>query len=352
MDLEVIRNIQKKIKSSEMLLVFDKAEIFYILKKYVDGITLAIFNDEILCLTSNMIKSQVIKLISGIKIISAEGIEQQLKSLNRKIKILLLNNNVSIDMYDRLKKKYKIKYSKIISELRMIKNNSEIKSIRQASVITLKILNLAIQNIRCETTEIEVKNYILKKCLDFGVEPSFEPIVAFDENTAYPHHISSEKRFSRKSFVMIDMGCKVDGYCSDVTRMFFVEAAPLVKFYYKKLLELQKKLISMCLVGTKVANIDNFARKFCRRLNIENNYLHTTGHSLGIEIHEMPRISIKDKTVLKEGMVITIEPGIYFDNESSFLSDFNNSKYNIKNFGLRKEDVVLIEKKGPQVLTN
>lgn len=147
--------------------------------------------------------------------------------------------------------------------------------------------------------------------------------------------------FGKKSFALIDLGCKMDGYCSDITRMFFVEKSLAVRNFFNKLYQLQKQLISMCTVGEKVSNIDNFARKFCKDLGIEKNYLHSTGHGVGLEIHESPRISVKDNTVLKEGMIITIEPGIYFNHSKNFK----------RSFGLRVEDMVLITKNGPVVLT-
>jgi Xaa-Pro aminopeptidase len=135
--------------------------------------------------------------------------------------------------------------------------------------------------------------------------------------------------------VLIDLGCKYKGYCCDVTRMYNVEKNPKIYYFYNLLKELQKKLISLCKPGVKVKDIDLYARKFVEQLGLKDKYLHSTGHGIGIEIHEPPRLSQFDETVLKENMVITIEPGIYFENE----------------FGLRIEDDVLVIKDGCKVLT-
>ncbi|MFQ3675304.1 MAG: Xaa-Pro peptidase family protein [Endomicrobiia bacterium] len=348
MDSSKIRFIQRTLSEKEFFLVFDKSDIFYLIGKELDGINLLIAkHGKPYFLVSPMLEGQVRQFFKKANVIVGNNLLLQLKSVVPKGRKILVQKNLSLSLFRLLLKKYSVETNDLLSELRKIKTESEIKKIKLASKITTKVLSEVVREIKIGMTEQEVKKNILKKFLDYDVVPSFDPIVAFDENTAYPHHISGKKEFGIKSFVLIDLGCKVNGYCSDITRMFFVEKNDVVNYYYKKLFELQKKLISMCVVGKKVADIDTFAKKFCKDLNIEKNYLHTSGHGVGIEIHESPRISVKDKTILKSGMVITIEPGIYFAGQlASGMKQFV-----VKKFGLRIEDVVLITKNGPQILS-
>jgi Xaa-Pro aminopeptidase len=340
MDFGKINFITKTLSKKEIFLVVNKTDILYLTHKEFDGVSLVISSfGEVYCLVSPMLVTQAKKVfkkeVNEKNFVVGDNLVSQLKSLPIKFKKIFVEKNVSLTLYNLLTKHWSLKTTQLITNLRQTKSKQEIKNVLQAVDITKKVLLETKKILKVGVTEKEVKKYILKKFLDYDVEPSFEPIVAFNENTSFPHHISEEKRFNKKSFVLIDLGCKVNGYCSDVTRMFFVEKNDVVWYYYRKLCELQNKLVSMCVVGKKVSEIDSFAKKFCKNIGVEKNYLHSTGHGVGLEIHELPRINVEDESVLKEGMVITIEPGIYFGSR----------------FGLRKEDMVLVTKTFPKVLT-
>jgi Xaa-Pro aminopeptidase len=168
------------------------------------------------------------------------------------------------------------------------------------------------------------------------VRPSFPIIVASGPNSANPHHISSKRKIVANDVILMDLGCVYKGYCSDLTRTFFLgktndlqrKVYALVKRAYGRAMRALKK-------GVKASSIDNAAREVISNAGFADKFIHTTGHGVGIDIHEPPRLSAKDNTVLKNGMIVTVEPGVYIKGR----------------FGVRIEDTVLINKKGKRVLT-
>jgi Xaa-Pro aminopeptidase len=336
---ERILKIQKLLAKNEALVTSNPADLFYLIEIQID-LPFVITKDNFYLLVSPMLEGQFRKVFKINNLIVAESNKTRFELLKKKIKVekvILEDANLSLKFYNLVKNYFKnLEVKSVISQLRQIKDSSEILYIKTAIKITKNVFYETKRFLNEGVSEIEVKNFIIKKFLEYNVEPSFEPIVAFDENTSYPHHIPSNKKLKTNSLVLIDLGCKYKGYCSDITRMFNVEKNKEVFYLYTKLKELQQRLISMCKPQVKVKDIDNYAREFFNQLGIKDKYLHSTGHGIGIEIHEPPRIAIHDNTVLKQGMVITIEPGIYF----------------VGKFGLRIEDDVLIKYKENEVLTN
>jgi Xaa-Pro aminopeptidase len=336
---ERILKIQKLLAKNEALVTSNPADLFYLIEMQID-LPFVITKDNFYLLVSPMLEGQFRKVFKINNLIVAESNKTRFELLKKKIKVekvILEDANLSLKFYNLVKNYFKnLEVKSVISQLRQIKDSSEILYIKTAIKITKNVLYETKRFLNEGVSEIEVKNFIIKKFLEYNVEPSFKPIVAFDENTSYPHHIPSNKKLKTNSLVLIDLGCKYKGYCSDITRMFNVEKNKEVFYLYTKLKELQQQLLSMCKPQVKVKDIDNYAREFFNQLGIKDKYLHSTGHGIGIEIHEPPRIAIYDNTVLKQGMVITIEPGIYFEGK----------------FGLRIEDDVLIKYKENEVLTN
>lgn len=336
MDKRKISLIQKNLDKNEILLVINKYNLFYLTNINLDGYYLIISKNNIKILTSLMFLGQIKKFFNEVGLVVGSGLEEQISKLGLNNKVLLIDDkNVSVKDYNSLKRYFKIKFSSLIEDFRKIKNKEEIDRIKKAAEICKKILNKVKEFLKSQITELEVKNFILKQFLDYNVESAFDPIVAFGENTSYPHHVSTNKKFKKHTLVLIDLGCKYQGYCCDITRMFNVERNVKIKNLYLKLKDLQRILISKCKSLIKVKDIDIYAREYLKKLGLEKNYLHSTGHGLGLEIHESPRINVKDDTILKKGMVLTIEPGIYFE----------------KKFGLRIEDDIIITDKGNVILT-
>ena len=190
---------------------------------------------------------------------------------------------------------------------------------------------------------LQIKKHIKKKG---GHKESFRLIVASGKRSAMPHGYATKKVIRKNEIVMIDMGVHFDGYCSDITRMFFVgvrgcnplfvSAAPnRIKKIYNIIKSAQTKAIRMIKAGVPVASVDKAVRKKFSRYGMEKYFTHSTGHGIGRKVHEQPRISIKSTERLKSGQIITIEPGLYFKNK----------------FGIRIEDMVLVKKRGYEIMT-
>ncbi|MBU0629831.1 MAG: M24 family metallopeptidase [Candidatus Margulisbacteria bacterium] len=202
--------------------------------------------------------------------------------------------------------------------------------------------------IKAGQSEKEISARIISEIKRRGAEPSFPVIVASGVRSIDPHAKPSKNKIKNGEQVMVDLGAKYKGYCSDITRMFFV-GKPTKKYlhYYNIVKTAQKMAIAAVRDGAYCRDIDLTARTYIKRLcfkacHIKEKdcpgecFIHTTGHGVGKKIHQSPRISLKSRAKLKSGMVITVEPGIY-----------------IKGWGgIRIEDMVLVTNKGCQVLTN
>jgi Xaa-Pro aminopeptidase len=167
-------------------------------------------------------------------------------------------------------------------------------------------------------------------------KPSFETIVASGERSALPHAHPTGAVLKSGQLLLIDMGAFQDGYASDMTRMLFLGTpGARVRRLYRAVLEAQLAAIDAVRPGVTSAHVDRQARKVLKAYKLDRAFVHSTGHGLGLEIHELPRIGKKDKTPLAAGMAITIEPGVY-------LEGFG---------GIRIEDTVVVTPTGCEVLT-
>lgn len=228
----------------------------------------------------------------------------------------------------------------VLHSLRIIKNPDEISKIEKACKLGDKTFNYILKEIKLGISEkelaIKIEIFIKENLADI----SFPPIVAFGKNSALPHHVPTTYKLQPNSIVLLDFGVKLNNYCSDMTRtIFFCKAPAEFKKTYNTVLESQKLAIdsiSRCHAEfISTSQIDKVARDYI----ISKGYPtipHSLGHGIGLEVHEAPSLSPKSKDILKEGMVFSIEPGIY-----------------IPNFGgVRIEDLVVLEKSGPRLLTH
>lgn len=215
-----------------------------------------------------------------------------------------------------------------ISSLLEVKTERELAKIRKACEITQRtyedILPLIVQGV----TEKQIQAEIIYRFLSYGAEGvAFEPIVAFGANSAVPHHQSGNARLEKNQAVLIDMGCKVDGYCSDFTRTAFY-GNPSEEFIsaYNAVNEAFDNAFFGIKEGMSCKEADSLARVVLNRENLE--FKHSLGHGVGVEIHEKPYLSPRSKDKIKNGSVFTIEPGAYKDGY----------------WGIRTEDTVYMQK--------
>lgn len=224
-----------------------------------------------------------------------------------------------------------------IEELRMVKSPVEIERIRRSVETNSKAFEQAAARVRPGMKEQDLAADLEYRMRRLGAEkPSFETIVAGGVRSALPHAQPTAARFEIGDLIVVDMGAMQEGYCSDMTRMLFLGTpGAKVKRTYKAVLEAQLAGIDAVRAGARTAAIDAATRKVLRGYGLEGAFIHSTGHGLGLEIHEPPRLGKRDKGRLKAGMAITIEPGVYIEGFG----------------GIRIEDTVLVTEKGCEILT-
>ncbi len=251
-------------------------------------------------------------------------------------KIGINKDSFSISEYERLKNRFDseiVDVSEFCNKLREIKNLKEINYISKSCLIAGRIMSECIKNFQQFETEADAKNFIQSSITEKHLKNAFEPIVASGKNASMPHHLSRRTRL-QKGFCIIDLGMKHKEYCSDITRTIYLGNPSRAEIEaYNKLLEAQKLAISLSKPGAIASEIDSKTRTNLGSL--QKLFIHSLGHQLGIDIHEKPfRLSKGCNDEVKNGMIFTIEPGIYKKNK----------------FGIRIEDTVLINEKA-RVLT-
>jgi len=226
---------------------------------------------------------------------------------------------------------------KILTSARMLKDERELRFIRRAAAITDRCLRMILKELKPGITEHELAVKIRRFFEDCGAEgESFPTIVAFGTNTAYPHHETSCRRLKAGEAALFDMGCRVKGYCSDLTRTVFMGAPETrQRKVYEIVLGAQSAAIEKISPGVSAMEVDAAAREYIRNAGFGDAFRHNTGHGVGINVHEQPRLTSLSYDILKKGMVITVEPGIYLPNL----------------MGVRIEDLVLVGEDGPIVLS-
>ena len=215
------------------------------------------------------------------------------------------------------------------------KDEEEIANIRKACEITDKCFDYLLKYIKKGMTEKQIANSVEKFFKENGASgTSFDTIIASGENSSIPHAVPTDRRIQAGDIITIDMGCKYNGYCSDMTRTVFVEYA---KESEKKVYDLVLKNQNLALIQMEDGvNTKNIAKMIECNFKLDDYELvHALGHGVGLEIHEDPIISTKSERILKAGMCVTDEPGIYLPGK----------------FGIRIEDTVLIKETGCEVLT-
>ena len=227
--------------------------------------------------------------------------------------------------------------SGVVEGLRARKEPSELAEIRQAAVLAGEVLERTLKLLRPGVRETEIAAEIEYQMRRRGAAgPSFPPIVAFGERSALPHARPTRRKLRRNELVVLDLGAILAHYCSDITRTVFVGNAPRrVRRWYQAVLEAQGAAISAAKAGVECGEIDGAARKVLTGHGLGRYFVHSTGHGLGLEIHEAPRVARGQKQRVLPGSVITIEPGIYIPGVG----------------GIRIEDDVAIHEASTEVLT-
>lgn len=226
----------------------------------------------------------------------------------------------------------------VVDKIRMIKSEYEIRQIRKIVKIAEKAFADFVKTIKVGQSEDEMEWNLLSAGRRHGADEfSFPPIICFGKNTSDVHHQKSTNKLKKKEQILVDYGFKLNGYCSDSTRMIHLNKANKFEHkIYSIVLEANMTAINSIRVDKKFSDIDKVARDIIEKEGYGEYFGHSTGHGIGLEVHELPNISINSKDVVMPGMVFTIEPGIYVEGKG----------------GVRIEDMVYVDAKGKvEVLT-
>ena len=237
----------------------------------------------------------------------------------------------------RLRRKLLTPVKSLVEPLRWLKDEDELAIMAEAAKLGDDLFTHLLGFIRPGLSETAVAAELEYQARVRGAEGmSFESIVASGARSALPHGRASEARLPRRGFLTLDFGVILKGYCSDMTRTVFLgKPAARERGVYETVLEAQEAAVAAVAAGVECGAVDEAARSVLRRAGMAEAFSHSTGHGVGIEIHEGPRIGAGQKDKLAPGMVITIEPGAYFAGE----------------FGVRIEDMVAVTRTGGRVLT-
>jgi Xaa-Pro aminopeptidase len=224
-----------------------------------------------------------------------------------------------------------------VEALRMRKDSSELAQMRKAAILAGEVIQHAIGLLKPGIREFEVSAEIEYQMRKRGASgPAFETIVAFGSRAALPHARPTSKRLRKNELVVLDLGVILGYYCSDITRTVFLgRASGRIRTWYRAVLEAQTAAIAAVRSGAACGDVDTAARQVLTGYRLDHLFVHSTGHGLGLEVHEDPRVAKGQKTRLEAGNVITIEPGVYAEGLG----------------GIRIEDDVAVHADRTEVLT-
>ena len=247
-------------------------------------------------------------------------------------------SHLSYEEYGKLSRIKEVGFvpcGQLVESLREVKDDKELSLIKEAHTLTEAAFDRAEELLESGMTEKELSAemvYFLRKSAD---SEAFPPIVLFGERTSLPHGRPTERRLRENELVLLDLGAKVGGYCSDITKTIFFGEVDQKWYQIRDLISrIQKEAVGKITPGVSCSQIDRLVRKRLKEAGYLRAFLHNTGHGVGLEVHEQPVIGPKSKKILKKGVVITLEPGVYLPGEG----------------GMRGELMVMVTNEGGKIL--
>lgn len=317
-------------------------------RRYITGFTgssgvVVISESQAVFITDFRYMEQAAKQVEGFEIIQHTGpiieeVANQVSKLGIK-KLGFEQDHLTYGTYSSYQNVLKdaefVPISGAVEKLRLIKSPSEIKILKEATAIADAAFKHILTYVKPGLKEIEVANeleFFMRK--NGAASSSFDIIVASGYRSALPHGVASEKEIEKGDFVTLDFGAYYKGYCSDITRTFAVgEPKDELKTIYSIVLEAQLRGMAGIRPGMTGKEADALTRDYITEHGYGEQFGHSTGHGLGMEVHEGPALSFKSETILQPGMVVTVEPGIYvaglggvrIEDDTVITSDGNES---------------------------
>ena len=343
MNLNRISAIREKTKKLGVVLITDLPNIYYLVGFTGSSGALLITHKKTLFFTDFRYKEQSAREIKSAEtIITKDSLFEELAahSALKSIKTLGFESQIAYSTYKLLKKALKgkklVPLKDKIETMRMLKDESEINTIKKASRISEQAFRHILPLVKPGAIERDIAlefDYQVRKNGGEGV--SFPTIVASGPSAALPHARTSSRKLKNGDTVVIDFGAIYNHYCSDTTRTLILGDNPKAYKIYKIVQSAQKTAIKAIKIGIPLSKLDAVARNIIRKAGYGEYFGHSLGHGVGLNVHEAPRVSKKSKDKVIPGMVFTIEPAIYLPNLG----------------GVRIEDMVLVTDKGIELIT-
>ena len=317
--MKTLQSISCKVKSRDCdaYVSFDSAENFYLTKFQSSfGISVVTAEGEIFFFTDGRYFEKAKRSVKQVNVVLWENWEKFVEKLRdlKLDRLLIDDKKVKVSTYNALKKSFSVKIeSNFLSEFRAVKTEEEVALISRAVTVAETALNHVIHLLKPGITELEFRAELIKAFFKFGGEDeAFETIVASGKGSAIPHWKTSHKEIKDGEAVVVDFGVRVGGYVSDVTRTFLVGNVPSeLKNIYDIVKEAQRIGIESLRAGVSCKKVDEAVREYISSKGYGELFVHSTGHGIGVEVHEAPTLSKRSLEILKKNMVVTVEPGIY-----------------------------------------
>ncbi|MBH0160153.1 MULTISPECIES: M24 family metallopeptidase [Fictibacillus] len=331
----------------DALLVTSSSNRFYLSGFKGSSGVLLITKDEAILVTDFRYKTQAAEQAEGYRVVMhTDPIPQEVAKLTKELSVRKLGfeqDHVTYSTYRTYEKQLDdnttelVPVSGLVEKLRLIKDESEIKIVKDAASIADAAFSHIIEYIRPGLTEREVSNeleFFMRK--NGAISSSFDIIVASGYRSALPHGVASDKKIETGELVTLDFGAYYKGYCSDITRTVAIgNVSDELKEIYQVVYDAQMLGMKGIKPGMTGKDADALTRDYIASKGYGDYFGHSTGHGIGLDVHEGPALSMKSDTILEPGMLVTVEPGIYISGLG----------------GVRIEDDALITKDGNESLT-
>tara|TARA_Y100000814_G_scaffold293273_1_gene274169 strand:- start:13635 stop:14681 length:1047 start_codon:yes stop_codon:yes gene_type:complete len=334
---DMFKEVQKE--GAEALLVTNPANIRYLsgFTSPEDAIVLILPRRAVLVTDGRYIAQAAEESSLEVKI-TRPWLEWVIKELDGKT-LAIESEHMAIATFDELRTHLEVepvRVSGLIEKQRLNKNDSEIEFLKQAAEITDAAFSHILGFIEPGRQEIEIALELESFIRLAGATTSFEIIVASGPRTAMPHGLASQRVMESGELVTLDFGAKVSGYHADMTRTVSLgKPSNSHRAIYEEVLKTQLASLEAIASGVSCAHLDQLARSQFRQAGLADQFSHSLGHGVGLEIHEAPFLSANSSDMLDSGMVVTVEPGVYFPGD----------------VGVRIEDLVAITNSGAEILS-
>ena len=340
--MQKIKTIQNELDGTSALLVTSSANRFYLTGFNSSAGSVLITKNNAYFLIDFRYFEKAKKVAENFQVLLSVKPYEEINGILKQesiSKLFIECSSTSLEKYNTLKTKLEnihistdVKFDKLLIELRAIKSEEEINLINEAQKLTDKTFSYILNNIKEGRTEREIMLDMEFFMRSQGAESAaFDFVVVSGENSSLPHGVPTDKKIEIGDYVTMDFGAVVGGYRSDMTRTVAVGGLSNEQIHvYDTVLKAQLVSLAEIRAGAVCSSIDKTARDIISSSGYEGKFGHGLGHSVGVEIHETPSFSPSCDTILKSGMIMTVEPGIYLEGQ----------------FGVRIEDMVLIKDDG------